>query len=136
MWELRIPVNPSWIITSGLTEEVLSGYFASPERPGAVIVGNCSDQPLVTKALRESALAIPRELSVLVMDENMACTQSSGSVRTSGSDSGTDSVAATSGVDTPPPLICANESATVCSCPAALNVVSGTELQANTNAGK
>lgn len=78
MWELRIPVNPSWIITSGLTEEVLSGYFASPERPGAVIVGNCSDQPLVTKALRESALAIPRELSVLVMDENMACTQSSG----------------------------------------------------------
>lgn len=78
MWEQRIPVNPSWIITSGLTEAGLKEYFASPERPGAVIIGNCSDQPLIAKALRESALEIPRELSVLVMDENMVYTQSSG----------------------------------------------------------
>lgn len=78
MWELRLPVNPSWVVTSGLSEERLSAYFASPERPDSVIIGNCSDQPQITRALKTSGLDIPGELSVLVVDETALYTHRSG----------------------------------------------------------
>lgn len=79
MWALRLPVNPEWVVTSNLTEERLTAYFASPERPDAVIIGNCSDQPQIVGPLLASGLKIPRELSVLVMDENPLYTSLSGS---------------------------------------------------------
>lgn len=78
MWERRFPVNPSWVVTSGLSEERLTAYFASPERPDAVIIGNCSDQMKITHALKASGLDIPRELSVLAVDENTLYTHCSG----------------------------------------------------------
>ena len=68
MWELRLPVNPEWVVTNGL-EEQLPRYFASRERPDAVILGSGLTQPLVSRGLEACKLHVPGDLSVVVLDD-------------------------------------------------------------------
>ncbi len=69
MWKLQLPMNPEWVRTSELTDRFLADYFASPERPTAIIIGNVSDLPQVSRALRSYGVRVPEELSVLNLDE-------------------------------------------------------------------
>lgn len=68
MWSQRLPVNPEWVISSGMSDEQLDAYLTSPNRPDAVIIGNCYDQPCVMEAIRRNGLSVPEELSVLALD--------------------------------------------------------------------
>ncbi len=68
MWELRLPVNPEWVVTSALAEQ-LPGYFASSERPDAVVIGSGLTQPLVSRELEICGLRVPEDLSVVVLDD-------------------------------------------------------------------
>ena len=68
MWELRLPVNPAWVVTSDL-EARLPAFLASPERPGAVIIGNGVSQPTVSRGIDACGLRVPEDLSVLVLDD-------------------------------------------------------------------
>lgn len=68
MWSQRLPVNPDWVISREMTEERLDAYLTSPNRPDAVIIGNCYDQPRIMEAIRRNGLSVPEELSVLVLD--------------------------------------------------------------------
>ena len=68
MWEHRLPVNPAWVVTSDL-EARLPAFLASPERPGAVIIGNGVSQPTVSRGIDACGLRVPEDLSVLVLDD-------------------------------------------------------------------
>ena len=68
MWEHRLPVNPAGVATSDL-EARLPAFLASPERPGAVIIGNGVSQPTVSRGIDACGLHVPEDLSVLVLDD-------------------------------------------------------------------
>lgn len=68
MWELRLPVNPEWVVTSGLAGR-LPDYFASRERPDAVIIGSGLTQPVVSRGIDDFRLRVPGDLSVVVLDD-------------------------------------------------------------------
>ncbi len=70
MWKLRLPVNPEWILHSASKVDSVAEYLTRPDRPAALILGNCVYQSHLIKAMKQNNLAAPDDLSVFVIDEN------------------------------------------------------------------
>lgn len=69
MWELRLPVNPEWLLVSPQADGQFSRYLARKERPTAVILGMRGLAAGFCRAVTDAGIRVPEELSVLCIDE-------------------------------------------------------------------
>lgn len=71
MWKYRLPLNPDWQKTgTGNFAEYICELLSTPMRPGAVILGSCGYAEAFYAAAAELKLEIPRDLSVVSIDED------------------------------------------------------------------
>ena len=71
MWKYRLPLNPDWQKTgAGNFAEYICELLSTPMRPGAVILGSCGYAEAFYAAAAELKLEIPRDLSVVSIDED------------------------------------------------------------------
>lgn len=71
MWKYRLPLNPDWQKTgTGNFAEYIRELLSSPTRPGAVILGSCGYAETLYAVAVELKLEIPRDLSVVSIDED------------------------------------------------------------------
>ncbi len=71
MWKYRLPLNPDWRKTgTGNFAEYICELLSTPMRPGAVILGSCGYAEAFYAAAAELKLEIPRDLSVVSIDED------------------------------------------------------------------
>ena len=71
MWKYRLPLNPDWQKTVGAEPSAyIREQLSSPTRPGAVILGSCGYAETLYAVAAELKLEIPRDLSVVSIDED------------------------------------------------------------------
>ena len=71
MWKYRLPLNPDWQKTgTGNFAEYICELLSTPMRPGAVILGSCGYAEAFYAAAAELKLEIPRDLSIVSIDED------------------------------------------------------------------
>lgn len=71
MWKYRLPLNPDWQRTEALdSAEYIRALLSAPVRPGALILGSCGYAEAVAAVAAELKLEIPRDLSVVSIDED------------------------------------------------------------------
>ncbi len=71
MWNHRLPLNPDWRKKIDADPaKYIRALLSSPARPGAVILGSCGYAGIVAAVAAELKLEIPRDLSILSIDED------------------------------------------------------------------
>lgn len=70
MYQLGLPLDPTWMLTNNPSDEELLDFLKAPERPSSIILGNCTILPRFSEVLSRSGLRIPDDLSILCLDEH------------------------------------------------------------------
>ena len=72
MWKARLPINPAWCEPLRDRDEGIRAILSGDSRPSAVILGSCGYGPAFYRAAAECAMTVPRDVSVLSIDEDDA----------------------------------------------------------------